>query len=235
MKILDTGKATAEENMSIDAQLLQDLDPNGEAILHLYDWELPSATYGHFIDPNQFFTPVATKKIDLAKRPTGGGVIFHTCDFAFSFLIPAWHPKCSQKTLDNYALVNRAVIQAIDIWMGGGDALELLSSGFERSKETIARFCMARPTKYDVVFRGRKVGGAAQRRTKRGLLHQGTIALGLPDSKLLREVLLEGEFVAGEMHKHSDSLLEENWDERALFAGREKMKQVIKRALNSEF
>ena len=51
--------------------------------------------------------------LHLARRPTGGGIIFHLTDFAFSVLIPANHPSFSQNTLENYALVNRPVAFAI--------------------------------------------------------------------------------------------------------------------------
>jgi lipoate-protein ligase A len=49
---------------------------------------------------------------------------------------------------------------------------------------------MARPTKYDVMLQGRKIAGAAQRKTKAGFLHQGTIALLCPDPELLGAVEL---------------------------------------------
>ena len=37
------------------------------------------------------------------------------------------------------------------------------------------RFCFANPVRADVLSNGRKIAGAAQRRTRRGLLQQGSI------------------------------------------------------------
>jgi lipoate-protein ligase A len=55
---------------------------------------------------------------------------------------------------------------------------------------------MAKPTKYDVMWEGKKVGGGAQRRTKYGFLHQGTISLGRPDEEFLSGILLDKELLS---------------------------------------
>ena len=35
--------------------------------------------------------------------------------------------------------------------------------------------CFVEPAKYDVILEGQKIAGAGQRRTRSGLLHQGTL------------------------------------------------------------
>lgn len=181
-EIIDTGKRSAKENMELDFALLGDLEDLSSLILHFYDWERPSATYGHFIKPETFLN-MEYKNLDLAKRPTGGGIVFHTTDFAFSVLVPKKHPSYSENTLENYAFVNNKVIQALG--MG-----ELLPNEPDALDEACRHFCMAKPTKYDVMIRNRKVGGAAQRRTQHGYLHQGTIFLKEPGKEFLNAVLL---------------------------------------------
>ena len=222
IRILQTKKASAEENMSLDTKLLDELEPNDSPILHFYEWALPSATYGHFIDPNRFFA--AENKISIARRATGGGIIFHTCDLAFSLLIPAKHPKFSVNTMENYALVNRAVISAIESWAGEREKLSLLNEAPLDPSNSLHSFCMAHPTRYDVILHGKKVGGAAQRRKKQGLLHHGTISLGLPSEELLLNALIEGDRVIRSIRKSSRSLLGENWSQKELALAREKMK-----------
>ena len=61
-KHIDTGKRSAAANMELDAALLADLKDEKECILHLYDWETDSATYGHFIDPENFLNIESVKK-----------------------------------------------------------------------------------------------------------------------------------------------------------------------------
>jgi len=48
---------------------------------------------------------------------------------------------------------------------------------------------MAKPTIYDVMLNGKKIGGSAQRRTKFGLLHQASIHLQKLDPDVLEKFL----------------------------------------------
>ncbi len=175
--------------MLLDAELLQSLDPKGKPILHLYDWARPSATYGYFIRPEQFLR--IGGEIDLARRPTGGGVVFHIWDLAFSFLMPSEHPHFSLSTLTNYQFVNRAVLEVVQSYFSLKP--ELIPIDAPSLGPSCQNFCMAKPTQYDVVDQGRKIAGAAQRRRRQGYLHQGTISLCSPDLKLLEEVLISKE------------------------------------------
>ncbi len=187
LKILDTGIGSAACNMSFDEKLLEDLDPSGEPILHLYQWEGPSATYGYFIDPEKHLhlEKVQKHRLNLARRPTGGGIVFHIWDLAFSFLMPSEHPLFSNNTLENYRFVNQSVLEVITAFFGlQGSALTLESMTYGSPY-----FCMAKPTQYDVIHQGMKIAGAAQRKRKQGYLHQGTISLALPHFDLLKEVL----------------------------------------------
>ena len=127
-RIVDSGTATAEENMAIDCQLLKTLGQEKGGVLHFYEWSAPSATYGHFIQPAQFLhlAEVAKRGISLAKRPTGGGIVFHVSDFAFSLLIPSHHSAFSINPLENYAFVNRIVSDVIGQFSGGSVLPSLL-------------------------------------------------------------------------------------------------------------
>ncbi len=201
LKILDTGKAAAQVNMDLDAALLKDLDDT--PILHLYEWEGPSLTHGHFIKPEDHLDLAEAQKHNLAiaKRPTGGGMIFHVSDYAFSILIPAAYAK---STLENYQLINTCVQQAVEKLLD--EAPELLPDDPNPQAESMRHFCMAKPTIYDVMLRGYKIAGAAQRRMRQGFLHQGSISLALPPAELLQGVLRHSE-VARSMSEHTISLL----------------------------
>lgn len=185
MQIFDTGISPAEENMRFDEKLLENLDPVGDPILHLYDWARPSATFGYFIRPENHLN--SHPDIDFARRPTGGGIVFHIWDLAFSFLMPSEHPQFSLSTLDNYRFVNRAVLETVQSYFSLTP--ELIPQDAAALGPDCQNFCMAKPTQYDVVYQGRKIAGAAQRRRRQGYLHQGTISLCVPNLELLNEVL----------------------------------------------
>ena len=191
LRILDTGVAAAEENMRLDREFLENLDFQGLPILHFYRWDAPSATYGHFVAPGQYFDldQIDRFQLKLAKRPTGGGIVFHIWDLAFSFLMPAGHLAFSSNTLQNYQFVNEAVLRAVSELFDLKGAASMTLENFPSMAMDCQNFCMAKPTQYDVVYQGMKIAGAAQRKTKQGYLHQGTISLGVPDFELLRAVL----------------------------------------------
>lgn len=182
-------KASAEANMAMDSLLLRRLACAPQPVLHLYDWESPSITHGYFVDPDSLLyrKNIEDRGIQLAQRPTGGGVILHTVDFAFSILIPSGHKAFSTNTIENYARINTMVAQVIQK-MVPHSKIQLLEC-----KQSLPNgqkpFCMADPTVYDVMIDGKKAAGGAQRRTKHGFLHQGSISLTNPDPIFLGEIL----------------------------------------------
>lgn len=198
MIVVESGQASPEWNMQADEEALSSLTPSSTPILRFYEWKGPSVTYGYFLKPDDYFHPEGVKKhaLILARRPTGGGVIFHTCDLAFSVIVPFGHPFYSTDPLHSYHEINSRVVAAIQ-------GLGIASSLSDTDCCSRGGFCMAKPTKYDLVLGGKKVGGAAQRKTKKGLLHQGSIYLAHPSSEFLQDVLKNGKQVAEEMQQAS--------------------------------
>lgn len=227
--VLDTGLSSAERNMQLDAELLEALDENSTCILHLYEWEGPSATYGHFVDPFTLLQKENVEKrgLKLAKRPTGGGIIFHLWDYAFSVLVPSHSKHFSQNTLENYAFVNEAVLMAAKEFLRVKKGLELIQVEPKAVDEHTKRFCMALPTKYDVMLNGRKIAGAAQRKTKKGFLHQGSISLMLPSREFLEDVLMPGTEVLDSMFAYTFPLMGDKDSNEDLASAREEIKQIL--------
>lgn len=203
--------------MALDADRLATLRPLDRPILHLYDWDLPSATYGYFIAPKKFFSEEGMRLtgLALARRPTGGGIVFHTTDLAFSVLMPSGYPAYPADPLASYAFVNERVLRAVRRLI----AHEPILLPPDTPAEKLPSFCFAMPTVYDVMLGGRKVAGAAQRRKGQGFLHQGSVAIVPPDPTLIRTVLLDADNILAAMQKttyamlSSDLLLERKREE----------------------
>lgn len=229
LQILDTGIASAEDNMGFDAKLLEELDPKGTPILHFYDWAGPSATFGHFIAPSKHLDLKKAEwhHLSLARRPTGGGIIFHIWDFAFSFLMPAEHAYFSLATLDNYRFVNQVVLEVVRSLFTLKGNVELIPQDFVSEHQDSVHFCMAKPTQYDVVHQGMKIAGAAQRKTKRGYLHQGSISLAYPQVELLKEVLLSKQAIVQAMTEYSFTPLGRQWDAAKLKTARKNLQTQL--------
>ena len=228
-EIIDTGVQSAEENMRFDAELLEKAEDFSRPILHLYEWAGESATYGYFIDPAKLLNLEMAQQfsLHLARRPTGGGIVFHIWDMAFSVLVPAHCPEFSTNTLENYAFVNNAVLASVKEFLNGNPPLFLTSDDFSSWDPNCSHFCMAKPTKYDVMWEGRKVAGAAQRKTKKGFLHQGTIALVMPPKEYLEQVLGAGTKVGEAMFAHTCPLLGKSVLPEEVMLAKQRLKTLL--------
>lgn len=227
-EVLHSGLCNAQHNMDMDQKLLQEISCLGHPLLRFYDWDGPSATYGYFIDPLNYLDLQGIKELGLklGRRPTGGGIVFHLTDMAFSVLVPASHPAYSMNTLENYAFVNKHVARAVVNFKKG--ILTSLLPAEEKSLDVVCgHFCMAKPTIYDVMVDGKKVGGAAQRRTRDGFLHQGTISITIPEEAFLRTALKPGTQVLEAMKSHSYMLMESAPNPQQLKEARQELRRLL--------
>ena len=173
IEIVDTGEAFAQENMDWDERFMQLITPQQAPLLRFYSWKKPSLSFGKLLKVHELVNMQALKELgfDFAIRPSGGGVVFHHLSFSFSFFLPSTHWLYALPNLERYLMINAWTRQALD------------SLGFNKiefgQEESLRRpdFCMARPTIYDLLVHGRKIGGSAQRKSKKALLHQGVIVL----------------------------------------------------------
>ncbi len=193
-ELIDSGVCSAKENMDRDAELLASLKTHPRHILRFYEWKSPSLTYGHFVNPEDLLhlTEAEQLGVDIARRPTGGGVISHFTDFTFSILVPKDSLFYTSDTLKNYCFINRRIVKALQ--SVSEETLELLETS-EEGGDSLDRFCMAKPTVLDVMCGSSKVSGGAQRRTRYGFLHQGTISLTPPNWDWLFRMIKSKEVV----------------------------------------
>jgi lipoate---protein ligase len=212
-KVIQGEPLHPQENMDSDANALKELKPDDAPVLRFYSWRGIAATYGYFIDPDHTFNKEGLKETGLliGRRPTGGGVLFHHIDLAFSLLIPASHPLYGKNALDSYYRIHSVLLEALR------EVLHLPKPTLQDSKGVTphSQFCMAHPTIYDLLISGKKAAGAAQRRTKQGVLHQGSLCLNPPDQELIKRVLLPHPGLAEAMETFSYPLGMSNAERRA--------------------
>jgi len=158
-------------NMAIDEALLETaVGP----IIRFYRWRSPALSFGYF----GRFSDVAIYALDhdLVRRWTGGGIVFHGADLTYSIVIPANDPVFAQSSIAIYEKIHRALAEALN---GNCRRAELVGSArcADRTPQRAVptNNCFANPVRADVMLDDRKIAGAAQRRTRRGLLQQGSI------------------------------------------------------------
>jgi len=166
---------SAAMNMAIDEALLETaVVPT----VRFYRWRSPALSFGYFGK----FSDVAiyAAERDLVRRWTGGGIVFHGDDLTYSIVVPASNPVFDESSIAIYEKIHRALCGALvntgqrAVVAGGVDP-----GGFSAATRAAVNAsgynCFANPVRADVMMDGRKIAGAAQRRTRRGLLHQGSI------------------------------------------------------------
>jgi lipoate-protein ligase A len=131
----------------------------------------------------------------FVRRPTGGGVVYHDFDFTYSVAVPDGHWLTGLDRTKSYDWINRSVQEGLRALQVAADLADR-EIGSQVDRGTMV--CFANPTKYDLLLNGRKIAGSAQRRTREGILHQGSLHFGgpLPVSREQLGAALEAGFSA---------------------------------------
>jgi lipoate-protein ligase A len=172
--LLNSGKCDAAFNMALDEVLLAAAAHLGKPVLRFYGWTEPAATFGYF----QKYTDVerATPLRPLIRRPTGGGIVPHDADWTYSLVFPPNHEWYSLKAEESYRRVHEWLSLAFaELKIQTGLAPCNRQSEIGNRKSEIPGACFIGHVKSDLLWKGKKIAGAAQRRNKLGLLIQGSI------------------------------------------------------------
>ncbi len=161
----DHAPVSAAMNMAIDETLLEQARLPA---LRFYGWRHPSLSFGYFTR----FLEVAAEADDreLVRRWTGGGVVPHGNDQTYSLVTPSSEPAAALGPTAIYATLHTAIRDAL---REEGKNAQLAPEAAPKISEA----CFANPVRNDLLLDGRKIAGAAQRRTRLGFLHQGSIQL----------------------------------------------------------
>ena len=170
----DENPHPAAMNMAIDEALLESASI---PTIRFYRWHSPALSFGYF----GRFSDVAiyAAERDLVRRWTGGGTVLHGDDLTYSVMIPASDPAFGESSIWIYEKIHRALANALN---GVGERAVLARSARCADPQNLSgqlgvatSNCFTNPVRADVMMDGRKIAGAAQRRTRRGLLQQGSI------------------------------------------------------------
>ena len=164
--ILNSGKCAPAFNMALDDALLEAMPRLRRPALRFYGWTEPAATFGYF----QKFSEVesATLLRPLVRRPTGGGIVPHDADWTYSLAFPTGHEWYALKAVESYQRVHEWIQRAFA-------KLKVATELAPCCKKSLPGQCFVGHEKSDLLWHGKKIAGAAQRRTREGLLIQGSV------------------------------------------------------------
>jgi lipoate-protein ligase A len=177
----------APENMAVDFMLLQRYPESGHLRFRHYGWFRPAFTFGYSQKVDFVRAQVAAfdPPVELCRRPTGGGLVDHRNDWTYSLVIPRGHPAEELRAIESYRRVHTALADALK-QLGQEAALQDHCEPKADGAACGTGVCFTRAELYDVIVpgSGAKIAGAAQKRNKRGLLFQGSIARSAVDPAL---------------------------------------------------
>ncbi|MEM7789931.1 MAG: hypothetical protein AAF546_00895 [Verrucomicrobiota bacterium] len=174
----------APTNMAVDAMLLDSL-PEGIAVFRHYGWLEPSITFGYMQSYAEILNNDALGELRICRRMTGGGIVDHCNDWTYALVIQSDVPTAKNPANSLYESIHQAISQALDEQSVANRLAPCPRACGEAVIQTRApESCFTKPVANDVLRPdGRKISGAAMKRTRKGLLVQGSIDRGaLPES-----------------------------------------------------
>ncbi len=175
----------AANNMAIDASLLASL-PKGMAVFRHYGWTEPAITFGYTQAHAAVAAAINEPDITLCRRTTGGGIVDHRNDWTYALILQSELAAAHSPANQLYADIHQAIQNALSQQAIASQLAPCPRKCGEAptSPSTAASQCFVTPAASDVLLpNGDKIAGAAMKRTRQGLLIQGSIdRASLPDS-----------------------------------------------------
>ena len=181
--------------MSVDQALLETANQTGLTTLRFYQWDEPTLSLGYFQNHKDRVLHQPSLKCPLVRRRTGGGAILHDRELTYSICVPSAN-RWSTKNVQLYEAIHQIIIEYLselgvhatlyrdleNIPAQQRETQNLESNGSDAvskrpNVDQNAFMCFRRRSPGDVVLKGYKVVGSAQRRVKSALLQHGTIML----------------------------------------------------------
>ncbi len=163
---IDPVRRHGPEAMAVDEWLLETAVA---PVLRVYQWEGEWGTLGYFGGLEQARN--ALPGVDWVRRWTGGGVVDHRLDWTYTVVAPSSEVLATRRGAESYRWIHEALVAALQNELRG----VRLSAGEAQTGDAM---CFDNPVSHDLVTAdGQKLAGAGQRRTRHGLLHQGSVSL----------------------------------------------------------
>ncbi len=162
--------------MAIDFLLLKRY-PHPEAVrFRHYGWCQPAFSFGYGQAVETVRGRLPDRDAELVRRFTGGGLVDHRRDWTYALVIPRPHPLCKRPARDSYRTIHDVIRNTLAA-RGHPVALKEPGATGSRQRAKAPGVCFEEPEDFDVIRsdNGAKVAGAAQKRTTKGLLFQGSL------------------------------------------------------------
>jgi lipoate-protein ligase A len=157
-RFLQTGRRDGFYNMGLDEALLEAVS-RGESppVLRFYGWAPPAVSVGYFqgLAEEVDLEACRDRGVDVVRRITGGGAVFHQAELTYSLIMPLDHPLAGASIGESYAILCGGIVAGLSLLGVSGEFAPI----------------------NDILAGGKKISGNAQTRRMGSLLQHGTILL----------------------------------------------------------
>jgi lipoate-protein ligase A len=159
-RLLQSGYHDCFYNMGLDEALLEAVSAGASPpVLRFYGWNPPAVSVGYFqgLEEEVDLESCRRRGVDVVRRISGGGAVFHHAEITYSLIMPVSHPLAGSSILESY---------------------ETLCAGVTAGLRRLGVEAAFAPIN-DILAGGKKVSGNAQTRKRGCLLQHGTVLLDL--------------------------------------------------------
>ena len=171
---------TAYFHMASDEYLLGTIK---EPVLRLYTWKPKAVSIGRFQSVNDVvhIDACAYDNVDVVRRMTGGGAVYHDKEITYSFVFPLVRFPHMQDLHESYITIEQALIRALDM-----NGIHAEHSGLN-----------------DITVNGKKISGCAQTRKHRNVLQHGTLLLNVDLEKMFTYLIVSKEKMSDKIYQEA--------------------------------
>ncbi|MDR3147330.1 MAG: lipoate--protein ligase family protein, partial [Treponema sp.] len=178
-RLLDTGSGPGAYNMALDEALLETVAAGAPPVLRFYGWSPPAVSIGYFqgLEEEVDCAACARRGVDLVRRISGGGAVFHDAEITYSLIMPLDHPLAGASIVGSYGRLCAGITAGLGVL--GIDAAFVPIN--------------------DIVAGGKKVSGNAQTRRQGCVLQHGTVLLDLDAERMFELLKVPQEKMKGKL------------------------------------
>ncbi len=183
LRLLPYSVADGPHNMAADEVMLNTAATEGVASLRFYGWSPATLSLG-------YFQPAAARLLDpllatrpWVRRPTGGATLVHDREVTYALALPRGEPWQSGEPW--MPRMHRIIAAALESLGVAGCVVA------EKSLYDGAVLCFQQQTPGDLLCKGAKIVGSAQRKQRGSLLQHGGILLARSEFTPLLPGILE--------------------------------------------
>lgn len=175
--------------MAIDQRLLlaAEREPfRPQTVLRLYKWSVPTLSLGYAQKPEEAADLDFCRRqgVPLVRRPTGGRAVLHDMELTYAVISNDSQTFPTKSNLETYRQIAGALRMGLEriglpiALSNGSERLKIIPPTHMEHNYLRTRVpCFTSPARYELLCRGKKIMGSAQRRLRHAFLQHGSLLL----------------------------------------------------------